>query len=133
MDLILLRPAQPGSELYSHESCGDKAVLDCSQPPKEDLQLILREEVKIVVASQKKGKSDGVNNIPKELVQAGGETMINYLTEICKRIWRTGEWPILWTLSLIITLSKKDNLHLCQNYRIISLISHLSKVMLKDI
>ena len=36
-----------------------------------------------------------------------------------------------WTQSLIITLPKKGNLQLCQNYRTISLISHSSKVMLK--
>ena len=35
------------------------------------------------------------------------------------------------TQSLIITLPKKDNLQLCQNYRTISLISHPSKVMLR--
>ena len=55
------------------------------------------------------------------------------LTEICNRIWRTGEWPTPWTESLIITLPKKGNLQLCQNYRTISLISHSSKVMLKGI
>ena len=121
------------SELYNYESCGDNAVLDCSQPPEEDLQPILREEVEIAVASLKKGKAAGVDNIPAELVQAGGETMIDVLTEICNRIWRTGEWPTPWTQSLIITLPKKGNLQLCQNYRTISLISHSSKVMLKVI
>ena len=35
--------------------------------------------------------------------------------------------------SLSITLPKKGNLQLCQNYRTISLISHSSKVMLKVI
>ena len=59
--------------------------------------------------------------------------MIDVLTEICNRIWRTGEWPIPWTQSLIITLPKKGNLQLCQNYRTISLISHSSKGMLKVI
>ena len=97
------------------------------------MQPILREEVEIAVASLKKGKSAGVDNIPAELVQAGGETMIDVLTEICNRIWRTGEWPTPWTQSLIITLPKKGNLQLCQNYRTISLISHSSKVMLKVI
>ena len=115
------------------ESCGDNAVLDCSQPPEEDLQPILREEVEIAVASLKKWKSAGVDNIPAELVQAGGEIMIDILTENCSRIWRTGEWPTPWTQSLIITLPKKGNLQLCQNYRTISLISHSSKVMLKVI
>ena len=130
---ILSRWTEYCSKLYNYESCGDNAVLDCSQPPEEDLQPILCEEVEIAVASLKKGKSAGVDNIPAELVQAGGETMIDVLTEICNRIWRTGEWPISWTQSLIITLPKTGNLQLCQNYRTISLISHSSKVMLKVI
>ena len=130
---ILSRWTEYCSELYNYESCGDNTVLDCSQPPEEELQPILREEVEIAVASLKKGKSAGVDNIPAELVQAGGETMIDVLTEICNRIWRTGEWPTPWTQSLIITLPKKGNLQLCQNYRTISLISHSSKVMLKVI
>ena len=121
------------SRWTEYESYGDNAVLDCSQPPEGDLQPILREELEIAVASLKKGKSAGVDNIPAELVQAGGETMIDVLTEICNRIWRTGEWPTPWTQSLIITLPKKGNLQLCQNYRTISLISHSSKVMLKVI
>ena len=59
--------------------------------------------------------------------------MIDFLTEMCNRIWRTGEWPTPWTQSLIITLPKKGNLQLCRNYRTISLISHSSKVTLKVI
>ena len=62
------------------------AVLDCRQPLEDDLQPILREEVEIAVASLKKGKSARVDNIPFQLVQACGETMIDVLTEICNRI-----------------------------------------------
>ena len=74
--------------MYNYESCGDNAVLhvDCSQPQEEDLQPILCEEAEIAVASLKKGKSAGVNNIQAELVQAGRETMIDVLTEIYDRI-----------------------------------------------
>ena len=85
------------------------------------------------VKALKMGKSAGVDNIPAELVQAGGEAMIDILTTICNKIWNTGEWPTIWTQSLVITLPKKCNLQLCQNYRTISLISHPSKVMLKII
>ena len=85
------------------------------------------------VKTLKMEKSAGVDNIPAELVQAGGEAMIDILTSICNKIWKTGEWPTTWTQSLVITLPKKDNLQLCQNYRTISLISHPSKVMLKII
>ena len=59
--------------------------------------------------------------------------MIDILITICNKIWKTGEWPTTWTQSLVITLPKKGNLQLCQNYRTISLISHPSKVMLKII
>ena len=84
------------------------------------------------VKALKMGKSVGVDNIPAELVQAG-EAMIDILTSVCNKIWKTGEWPTTWTQSLVITFPKKGNLQLCQNYRTISLISHRSKVMLKII
>ena len=102
-------------------------------PPDEDPQRILREEVEIAVAALKKRKSARIDNISAELVQTGEKTIIDVLTEICNKVWRTGEWPIPWTQSLIITLPKKGNLQVCQNYRIISLITHPNKVMLKTI
>ena len=85
------------------------------------------------VQSLTKGKLAGIDNIPAELVQAGGEDVITALTTICNRIWQTGEWPNPWTQSLVITLPKKGNLQQCQNYQTISLISHPSKVMPKII
>ena len=94
---------------------------------------ILRREVEAAAQALKKGKSAGVDNIPAELVQAGGEDVIIALTTICNKIWQTGESPSPWTQSLVITLPKKGNLQQCQNYRTISLISHPSKVMLKII
>ena len=81
--------------------------------------------------SLKTGKSAGVDNIPAELVQAGGEDVIIALTTICDKIWQTGEWPFPWTQSLVITLPKKGILQQYQNHRTINLISHPSKVMLK--
>ena len=83
---ILSRWTEYCSEVYNYEGRGDNAVLDCSQPPEKDLQPILREEDEIAVASLKKGKSAGVDNIPAELIQAGGETMIDILIEICNSI-----------------------------------------------
>ena len=69
-------------ELYNNESCGDNAVLDYSQSPEEDLQPILREEVEIAVVSLKKGSSAGIDNIPAEHIQAGGETITDVLTGV---------------------------------------------------
>ena len=58
---------------------------------------IMQEEVEAAVQPLKRGKSARVDNFPSELVQAGGETMIDMLLIICSKIWQTGEWPTPWT------------------------------------
>ena len=128
---ILNRWTEYCSELYSHKVKGDPEVLKHPPVTNTDSHPILREEVEAAVKSLRPGKSAGVDNIPAELLQAGGETMIDVLLNICNKICQTGEWPTPWTRSLVITLPKKGNLLQCQNYRTISLISHASKVMLK--
>ena len=100
-------------------------MLDVPPPINNDSYPILQEEVDAAIKSLKKGKSAGEDNSPLELIQAGGETMIDMLLIICNKIWQTGEWPTPWTQSLIITLPKKGNLQLCQNY------CTISKVMLR--
>ena len=57
-------------ELYNHEATVDPLILSCPQTDTEDL--ILRKEVEAAVQLLKKGKSAGVDNVPAELVQAGG-------------------------------------------------------------
>ena len=128
---ILKRWTEYCSELYNYKTSGDTAVLRTPPTADNDKYPILREEVESAIKSLKKGKSAGVDNIPAELVREGGDSMITFLTNVCNKIWQTGEWPTSWTQSLIITLPKKGNLQQCQNYRTISLISHPSKVMLK--
>ena len=115
------------TELYNHKANGDPSVLNCPQTDTEDDYPILRKEVEAAVQSLRKRKSSGVDNIPAELVQAGGEDVITALTTICNKIWRTGEWPTLWTQSSVITLPEKGNLQQCWNYQMISLISHRTK------
>ena len=72
---------------------GDPKLLDVPPPTNNDNYAILQEEVEAAVKSLKKGKSAVVDNIPSELVQAGGEAMIDMLLIICNKIWRTGKWP----------------------------------------
>ena len=83
------------------------------------------------IKALKMEQSASVDNIPAELVQAGGEAMIDILTSVCNKSLKIGEWPTTWIQSSVITLPKKGNLQLCQNYRTIRLISHPRKVMLK--
>ena len=89
---ILNRWTEYCSELYSYKANGDPSVLNCAQIDTEDDHPILRREVEAAVQSLKKGKTAGVNNIPAELDQAGGEDVISALTTTCNKIWQTGEW-----------------------------------------
>ena len=109
---ILNRWTEYCSDLYNYEADEDSIVLDCPPIPDEEHHPILREEVEAAVKALKMGKSAGVNIIPAELVEAGGEAMIDIPTSICNKIWKTGEWPTTWTKSLVITLPKKGNLQL---------------------
>ena len=67
------------SELYTHTTTGDPKVLDVPPPINNDSYPILWEGVEVAVKSLKKGKSTGVDNISLELVQAGGNSMIDML------------------------------------------------------
>ena len=107
------------TELYNHKANGDPSVQNCPHTDTEDDHPILRKEMEAAVQSPKKGKSAGVDNIPLELVQAGGEDVISALTTICNEIWQAGKCPTPWTQSLVTTLPKKDNLQQCQNYNLL--------------
>ena len=85
---------------------------------------VLREEVEETVRSLKAGKSPGVDNIPSELLNHGGETITTDLTAVRKKIWETKER---------IPLPKKGNLKQCKSHRTASLISHPCKFLLRSI
>ena len=88
---ILNRWTEYCCKLYNYKANGDPSVLNCPQTDTEDDHPILRREVEAAIQLLKKGKSAGVNNIPAELVQAGGEDVITAVTTICNKIWQTGE------------------------------------------
>ena len=75
---ILKRWTEYCSELYTHTTIRDPKVLDVPPPINNDSYPILR-EVEAAVKSLKKGKSAGLDNTPSELVQTGGEAMIDML------------------------------------------------------
>jgi len=100
----------------------------------EDSDLIpLRSEVEQAMKFLKRGKSPGCDEIPAELLLAGGEAAVTLMHKLCVKIWQTAEWPVDWCRALFIPLPKKGDLQLCENYRTISLICHASKIMLKII
>ena len=104
---IMNRWTEYCKELYNQPLKGNLKVLEIINNYEELSLPILKSEIEKAVKSLKKGISPGNDNIPGELVQAGGEKVIEILTLICNRIWTTGIWPKAWTQSLIITILKK--------------------------
>ena len=76
-------------------------------------------------------KASGGYGIPVELFQILKGDAVKVLHSICQHIWKTQQWPQDWKRSVFIPIPKKGNAKECSNYRIIALISHTSKVLLK--
>ena len=91
-------------DLYNYELCPDTSILQSNQTPTQEAESlpVPREEVEEAVLNLRAGKSPGVDNIPSELLDNGGEIAPTVLTVKCQKIWETKEWTKEWTQSLII-------------------------------
>jgi len=65
-------------------------------------------EVVQAINKLKNRKSPGTDGIPGELIQAGGEVVIDHIHEICQEAWEEEKIPEEWTKSVIITIPKKE-------------------------
>ena len=78
-------------------------------------------------------KASGSDRIPVELFQILKDDAVKVLHSICQQIWKTQQWPQDWKRSVFIPIPKKGNVKEFSNYCTIALISHASKVMLKNL
>ena len=93
---------------------------------------ILECEVKWALGSITTNKPGGGDGIPADLFQILKNDAVKMLHPICQQIWKTQQWPQDWKRSVFIPIPKKGNAKECSNYCTIALISHASKVMLKN-
>jgi hypothetical protein len=77
----------------------------------------------------KKYNSAGSDQIPTELIKAGGETLRSDIHKLINSIWNKEELPDQWRQSVIITVYKKGDKTDCGNYRTISLLSTSYKIL----
>jgi hypothetical protein len=87
-------------------------------------------EVEIAIGKLKSYKSPGTDQIPAELIKAGGETYSQIHRLICS-IWNKEELPRQWKESIIVPTCKKGVTNDCNNYRGISLLSTAYKILPK--
>jgi hypothetical protein len=57
----------------------------------------------------KRYKSPGSDDIPTELIQAGGETLLSAINKLINSIWNKEELPDQWKESIIVSVHKMDD------------------------
>ena len=75
-------------------------------------------------------KASGGDGIPIELFQILKDDAVKVLQSIYHK--KTQQWPQDWKRSVFIPIPKKSNAKECSSYHTIAIISHASKVMLKN-
>ena len=111
------------SELFQNEGrdCAGEKHGDVMYNEKDDR--ILMEETRRAIGKLKTSLAGGVCGVRGELLKAGGEVTVRWLTAIFNVVWRTGVTPIDWRRAIIIPIHKKGSKRVCKNYRGISLLS----------
>jgi hypothetical protein len=71
----------------------------------------------------KRYKSPGINQIPAELIKAGGSKICSEIHKLINSIWNKEELPQQWKESIIVPVYKKSDKTDCSNYHGISLLS----------
>ena len=96
-------------------------------------QSILNEEVEKAIQSMKKGKASSSDEISTEMLRALEDQNIDVITNLSNIIYNSGFIPNDLKQSIFITLPKWSKAQSGTEYRIISLMSHIIKLLLKVI
>ena len=91
----------------------------------------MNEEVEKTMQSMKKGKTTGSDEISAEVLRALDDENIDVITNLCNIIYNSGAIPTDLKQSIFITLPKRSKAQSCTEYRTISLMSHITKLLLK--
>ncbi|GFN94698.1 RNA-directed DNA polymerase from mobile element jockey-like [Plakobranchus ocellatus] len=81
----------------------------------------------------KHGKATGPDNISVELIEALEDFGTGKITHLLNEIYDTGQIPTDLSKSIFIALPKKSGATECELHRTISLMSHITKLLLKII
>jgi len=86
-------------------------------------------EVEMAIKKLKSHKSLGIDQIPEELIKAGGKKIRCEIHKLIISIWNKEEFSEEWKESIIIPTYKKGGKTDCSNYRGISLLPTTYKIL----
>ena len=86
-------------------------------------------EVALAIGKLKSHKSPGNDEIPAELIKAGGGAICGEIHKLITSIWKKENLPGEWKESIIVPIHKKWDKTDCNNYRGISLLPTTYKIL----
>lgn len=86
-------------------------------------------EIKTAIKHLKLNKASGPDNLPAEFFRTYPNTIANILEPLLKTVWESGRIPNDWKHGLIIKLPKKGDLTECSNWRGITLLNIIGKIL----
>ncbi|VDP78905.1 unnamed protein product [Schistosoma curassoni] len=120
---LLNRPAPLNSP--NIEAVPTDLPIDVSPPTIEEISMAIRQI--------KSGKAAGPDNIPAEALKADVAVTARILHLLFNKIWDEEQVPEDWKEGLLIKIPKKGDLINCDNYRGITLLSILGKILQQGI
>jgi len=85
-------------------------------------------EIEMAIGKLQRHKSPGTDEIPAELMKAGGRTIHSGIHNLMNSIWNKEELPEQWQELIMVPIYKKSDKTECSNYRDTSLLSTTYKV-----
>ena len=126
-DVIMSRWEEYVSELYND---------DRGDPPEIEDEVgeeVLISEIENWIKDLKSGKASGSDMITSEMIKALNETGVKIIYKLVNDFYKTGVIPTSMNESIFLRLPMKSKVTMCTEYRTLSLMSHVLKVILKVI
>jgi len=86
-------------------------------------------EIELAIDKLKSHKSPGTDQIPAELITAGGRTICLEIHKLITSLWKKEKLPEEWKESIIVPIHKKGGKTDCNNYWGISLLPTTYKIL----
>ena len=120
-------------EFYSSLYASDRTAFQYFMESDDPIPVITLSELRRALEMLKTDKAPGPDGITVEMLRAGGEHLLDALLTLLNMIIKNRQIPSQFLLSEIILLFKKGDLLDCGNYRPISLLCHVYKLLLQII
>ncbi|KAI8486243.1 hypothetical protein Bbelb_359590 [Branchiostoma belcheri] len=111
-------PVPEDPDLKDAADAADDSNTDSPTPP------VTPDEVRTALRKLKNGKAPGICKITAEMLKAGGDHIVKWLTEIINHVWIQERLPEDWRRGIILPFWKRKGDQLvCSNHRGITLLS----------